>query len=215
MYHWPMQYNNVLSSFSQRKRGNPGKVIPDGCKEPVEHSQVALAMFSSQMERFRFWSSLRSLHFWNCLPLTFVLWEVTGRARPAPGPGSHSRWETWCFLDAPVRPGHSWPWQLIYQNEFWEDCHQAELYFPKHKTSAWEGKHDFRCEINKVTLLMSCQLIWDVGAMETSCSQNPRSPRPLKLESLKSCSLHFAHFNNNENSKMTFWIYAALVCEVL
>lgn len=54
MYHCPMQYNNVSSSFSQRKRGSPGKVIPDGCKEPVEHSQVALAVFSSQMERFRF-----------------------------------------------------------------------------------------------------------------------------------------------------------------
>lgn len=54
MYHCLMPYNNVLSSFSQRKHGNPGKVIPDGRKGPVEHSQVALAMFSSQMERFRF-----------------------------------------------------------------------------------------------------------------------------------------------------------------
>lgn len=49
-----------------------------------------------------------------------------------------------------LRPGHYWPWQLIYQNKFWAECHQAKLYFPKHKNSAWGGKDDFHCEINKV-----------------------------------------------------------------
>lgn len=63
MYHCLMQYKNVLSSSSQHKSGSPGKVIPDGCKEALEHSQVALAVFSSQMERFRLRSSWRSLHF--------------------------------------------------------------------------------------------------------------------------------------------------------
>ena len=83
--HCRMQCKNVFSSLPQSKGGSQGIVTLDDFEELLEHSQVALAVCSSRLERFRLRSSL---HLRNCLPLTFTPWEVTGRTRAASGPGS-------------------------------------------------------------------------------------------------------------------------------
>lgn len=54
---------NMFAVPFQSKSGSPGKVILDGFEEPLEHSQIVLAVCSSQLERFWLGSSLGALHF--------------------------------------------------------------------------------------------------------------------------------------------------------